>query len=67
MSTTWIKQVFFRTDCLLDIEKGIRTLSLITPEIAFLAAGLVSDNVVVIGEVIAGNMILKKPKKIFGI
>lgn len=37
-------------------------MTLITPEIAFLTAGLVSDNVVVIGEVIAGNLIEKETK-----
>ncbi|XP_066156182.1 transferrin-like isoform X2 [Euwallacea fornicatus] len=44
-----------KTDCILDIDKGVSTLTALNPEEAFLAAGLVSTNVIVLAEIIESN------------
>ncbi|XP_066263060.1 transferrin-like isoform X2 [Euwallacea similis] len=49
-------QVFpSKTDCILDIDQGFSTLTVLNPEEAFLAAGLVSTNVIVLAEIIESN------------
>ncbi|KAL1492185.1 hypothetical protein ABEB36_012670 [Hypothenemus hampei] len=45
-----------KTDCILDADLSLPTLSVLTAEEAFLASGIVSENVVVIGEILEGNV-----------
>ncbi|KAG5876694.1 hypothetical protein JTB14_025820 [Gonioctena quinquepunctata] len=64
---TCTEQIESKTDCFLNIDQGLPQFAVVYPEQALLASPLVSDRVIVIGEVNTGNppyqtaVIIRKP------
>ncbi|CAH1131219.1 unnamed protein product [Ceutorhynchus assimilis] len=49
------QEVLSKTECILDIDRGLPTLSILNAEEAFLAAPLVSSTTTVFGEIVPAN------------